>query len=355
MPTTTCVSTGSGMNEKSRRAAAKFFQDAVENGEFKTRKNDPEDPVGIARELYENYRSSVKKDFSYFRKNIITGAEKIFDLYLMLLLLPGHLADFEAKEISQKTEKQKQASAGKNITKGALECNKVVDKLKNDKELADRCSKNKINWKKHQDVIEGFYDNLVKKNKEYKSYQESGEKDFEKDRNFVQYLFRDILFKNDIFCDFMESVDISWFEDADILKSMVLKTIKNLVENDRQIEFSTLSKNWAEDKEFFSKIFDVTVKNDKEYDDIIAQKSKNWDISRIASTDRLILRLAIGDMINFPGIPVKVTINEYIELSKNFSTPKSKKFVNGILDVVSGEFLENGIIKKSGRGLINNQ
>jgi N utilization substance protein B len=204
-------------------------------------------------------------------------------------------------------------------------------------------------------VIQGFFDSLVKKNKEYQSYQETEERDFEKDRNFMLYLFRDIFFKNDIFGDFMESVDISWFDDSDILKSMVLKTLKNLNENDRQIEFSTLSKNWDEDKEFFCKIFEVTVKHDKEYDDIIAQKSKNWDISRIASTDRIILKMAIGEMINFPGIPVKVTINEYIELSKNFSTPKSKKFVNGILDVVSGEFLEKGIIKKSGRGLIDNQ
>ena len=342
-------------NEKSMRAAIKYFQEAVEKGEFRTRKNDPEDPAGIARELYENYTGSVKKDYGYFRKNIVSDAEKIFDLYLMLLLLPGHLADFEAKELSQKTVNQKQVSDRGNKVKDTLEDNKVIEKLRNDHELSKRCSNNKISWKKREEIIEGFYDNLVKKNKEYKLYQESDNKDFEADRNFIQYLFRDILFKNDIFGDFMESVDISWFEDSDILKSMILKTIKNLNENDKKIEFSSLSKNWEEDKEFFCKIFDIAVKHDKEYDDIIAQKSKNWDISRIASTDRIILKMAIGEMINFPGIPVKVTINEYIELSKNFSTPKSKKFVNGILDVVSGEFLEKGIIKKSGRGLIDNQ
>jgi N utilization substance protein B len=153
----------------------------------------------------------------------------------------------------------------------------------------------------------------------------------------------------------MESLNINWLNDAEVLKSMVAKTIKHLEPGTPEIDYSSLSKNWPEDKEFFQQIFNFTVRHDREYDRIIAEKSTNWDLSRIALTDRIILKMAIAEMINFPGIPVKVTINEYIELSKNFSTPKSKKFVNGILDVVSMEFQEKGVIKKSGRGLIDNQ
>jgi N utilization substance protein B len=136
---------------------------------------------------------------------------------------------------------------------------------------------------------------------------------------------------------------------------MVLKTFKNVTSDDSNLQLSVLSNNWEEDKTFFEKLFQITVQKGKEFDNLIADKSKNWDIERIAIMDKIILKMAITEMIHFPSIPIKVTINEYIELSKKFSTPKSKKFINGILDVLSEELKEQGIIKKSGRGLIDNK
>ena len=102
-------------------------------------------------------------------------------------------------------------------------------------------------------------------------------------------------------------------------------------------------------------IYDYTVDNEEEYEGIISNKSKNWEIDRVALTDKIILEMAVAEMINFPSIPIKVTINEYIELSKLYSTPKSKQFVNGILDVLSEELKKEGKIKKSGRGLLDNK
>ncbi len=342
-------------NEKQKRAVLKFFQEAVIKGEYKKLSDASGEAENLGQDFFNRYREITKKDYTYFRKNIVTGAEKIFDHYLLLLQLPAEVADQEGIEENLKKEmKRGDKAQKKNSTSKGLSDNKVIHKIKNDSGLMELSKKNKISWKKHSDIISTFYNNLLKKNKEYLKYKETGSPGFAEDRNFCLYLFKDVFFKNESFNDFMESVDISWFEDSDVLKSMVLKTLKGIQENDEPIEFSTLSKNWPEDKEFFCKVFDTTIKHDKEYDDIIALKSKNWDISRIAVTDRIILKMAIGEMINFPGIPVKVTINEYIELSKNFSTPKSKKFVNGILDVVSSELLGKGIIKKSGRGLIDN-
>ena len=150
-------------------------------------------------------------------------------------------------------------------------------------------------------------------------------------------------------------MDISWSEDKHILKSMIVKTFKNIEKENDTIDPILLSNNWEEDKDFFEKLFEITVGHDKEYEKLIAEKSKNWDIERIAIMDKIILKMALCEMIHFPSIPVKVSINEYIELSKNFSTPKSKKFVNGILDVLSEELKDQGIIKKSGRVLIDNK
>jgi N utilization substance protein B len=146
-----------------------------------------------------------------------------------------------------------------------------------------------------------------------------------------------------------------WAENKAILRSMVLKTIKSLEEDVSDFELAELSYNWDEDKHFFETIFNQTVHESEKYEELIASKSKNWDLDRISETDKILLLMAIQEMINFPGIPVKVTINEYIEVSKKYSTPKSKQFINGVLDVIAVDLQKEGVIKKSGRGLIDNK
>ena len=136
---------------------------------------------------------------------------------------------------------------------------------------------------------------------------------------------------------------------------MIAKTLKSIEEGDSDFELTEMSYNWEEDKEFFEMIFEKTLDEEAKYEDMIAQKAKNWDIDRISETDKILLEMAIQEMINFPAIPVKVTINEYIEISKKYSTPKSKQFVNGVLDVIAVDLQEQGVIRKSGRGLIDNK
>ena len=113
--------------------------------------------------------------------------------------------------------------------------------------------------------------------------------------------------------------------------------------------------NWEEDKEFFQNIFNLSVQSEEKYKELIAQKTKNWDIDRLASTDKIIITMALTEMAHFPSIPIKVSINEYIDISKTYSTPKSKQFVNGLLDVLAKELTESGEIRKSGRGLLDNK
>lgn len=133
--------------------------------------------------------------------------------------------------------------------------------------------------------------------------------------------------------------------------------IKNLSgEEDSSDEIlPELALNWEEDKEFFQNIFNLTIGSEEEFSGMISQKTKNWDVERIALTDKVILTMALTEMVNFPSIPTKVSINEYIDISKTYSTPKSKQFVNGLLDTLSKELTESGKIRKSGRGLIDNK
>jgi N utilization substance protein B len=138
------------------------------------------------------------------------------------------------------------------------------------------------------------------------------------------------------------------------LAAKVLKNASNLTEGaDEQLP--EIAMNWDEDKEFFENIFNFTIENDAASKALISQKTKNWDIERLAFTDKVIISMALAEMKNFPSIPVKVSINEYIDISKTYSTPKSKQFVNGLLDVMAKELIENGEIRKSGRGLLDNK
>jgi len=172
-------------------------------------------------------------------------------------------------------------------------------------------------------------------------------------------LTRDFIMQNEVLDDYFDENDIYWSENRSVLRNMLLKTVKNIEEenilNNTPVELYLLSRNWEDDKEFFEELFQNTVNESLQNEKLISERLKNWDINRVALTDTLILKMAISEMMHCPSIPVKVSINEYVELAKNYSTPKSKEFVNGILDTLSEYLVNEGLIKKSGRGLLDNQ
>ena len=156
---------------------------------------------------------------------------------------------------------------------------------------------------------------------------------------------------------FFSEKDLNWTENKAIVRSLAAKVLKNATSSEVPIDeiLPEIAINWEEDKEFFENIFNFTIENAMESKALIAEKTKNWDIERLAFTDKVIISMALAEMIHFPSIPVKVTINEYIDISKTYSTPKSKQFVNGLLDVLSKELMDQGKIRKSGRGLLDNK
>ncbi len=162
--------------------------------------------------------------------------------------------------------------------------------------------------------------------------------------------------KNSLLTEYFGEQDLFWTENQKIVQSMVQSTVKSILESpEEDFKPALLSKNWEEDKIFFTDLFKKSIEEDERYESIIASKSRNWEINRLALIDKIILKMAICEMIHFYSIPVKVSINEYIELSKLYSTPKSRQFVNGLLDAISQDLLRKKIIKKSGRGLLDNR
>ncbi len=328
----------------------KFYLDKVVNNTEGT----SSELLEAAQGAIDNFYNQSKKDLDFLRKTMIKSAENIYNTYLLLLLLISELAEIEESE----TEDKKQKAAKKKITyiEEALpySSNKVVDKIKNNKELQVEALRNKVDWAGKRDVLKQWYKELIKE-VEFQEYKGRSEHTFEEDKDFVLTVVKNFIFKNDLIKSFLEEDDLNWGEDKSIVKSMVLKTIKSMTPDEGKFELMALASNWEDDRIFFEDIFDLTIKRDREYEDLIAGKTKNWDIERVAALDKVILKMALNEMLNFPSIPVKVTINEYIEISKNYSTPKSRQFINGILDVVADELQNEGKIRKSGRGLIDNK
>jgi N utilization substance protein B len=146
---------------------------------------------------------------------------------------------------------------------------------------------------------------------------------------------------------------IFWPVDKDVLQALIAKTFKNFAYDEyEKNKLAEVTGNWVEDREFIIDLFEMAIRNDEAYQEMISAKTQNWEPERIAMMDTLLMKMAITEFINFNSIPVKVTINEYLEIAKEFSTPKSNSFINGILDKILFELKAGNRIRKTGRGLI---
>ncbi|TAF32348.1 MAG: transcription antitermination factor NusB [Cytophagales bacterium] len=235
-----------------------------------------------------------------------------------------------------------------------LKNNAILQHFKKHASFQENASKMLIGW--DEELVREWY-KLLKEDTAYMEYAELLTADFEHDKIIIDHIVRHFIFKNDLVLSYFEELHINWKEDKPVLKDLLLKSIKAVVPETlhSETELAPLGINWEEDREFFLDLYRHTIVAEDDFESIIGQNLKNWEWGRVALTDRIILEMAVAEMINFSSIPVKVSINEYIELSKLFSSKKSKDFINGLLDTTAEELQKSGVILKSGRGLIDNK
>ncbi len=287
------------------------------------------------------YVQRVDKDLKFFKRQILKEVEEIYSYYIQLLALLIAFADV--------------AKTDKKIDHGNFTRNDWINVLRADKSVQQAILKFS-DWDNQFNQVRTWFKDLVKNNDHYLSYLDK-KAPTEKDQlEILIYISRKIILAKGLIFDYFEAKDLYWAENKDIVKSLVDKTLKSYHPEERNsIQLQTLSPNWEEDKKFFEDLFEAATKLEPEYKELIASNTKNWEVDRLPLTDRVILELAIAEALKFTNIPVKVTINEYIELSKKYSTDKSRQFVNGILDVITKKMQQSGSLKKSGRGLIDNK
>ena len=232
--------------------------------------------------------------------------------------------------------------------------NSVLIALKNLKSLETESIRKNVNWTTDdQNFLRKLFLEAILPDTEFQSYLRITNPTFEQDLTLIIYLVKTFALKHHIITDYFEEKDLNWGENKEVLKSMIVKTFK--ITSVEDLELQPLAMNWEDDKVYYVDLFNHVLDNEISYEKIITDQTQNWDGDRLAMTDLLILKLGLAEMINFPSIPTKVSINEYIELAKNYSTPKSGQFINGLLDVLSQKLQKEGVIRKSGRGLIDNK
>ena len=337
-----------GLFEARKKQAVRLFNQNLLNEEVETSEEVEEDVISSVNEALVSLRNSYEKEARARKNEMMKEARKIYDTYLKILVLPLEIEQREKLE----REKEDKAYITKEKKQFPFIEDAIISKLKSSETLSKEVARESISWGNELDEIKTWYREQIRTSESLSPYFDSKEEDPEED--IVMELFKREIFKNETILSYIEEKNLHWSENQPIIKSMVVKTIKSLQDSD-DIEIAELTKNGEEDFKFLELLFAETVKENDFLEDLIQKSTKNWDVERIALTDRVILKLALIEMMNSPSIPIKVSINEAIEISKVYSTPKSKQFVNGVLDVLSNELTSSGKIRKSGRGLIDNK
>ena len=306
--------------------------------------------------LYSFYHQSIQSDdhiklqlkiSKELDKSIREIEKNFYDLLSISIILKK--INEEKRKIA-KNEKIKKSKSRFNLSD-----NKAVNFIETNSKVIDGLIKYENKWNKETEEIRVWYKILLEEDF-YKEYIRIDNPTFDDDYNFFAELILKFLIKNEVIVKFFEENNIFWSEDFLIVRSMLKKTVKSMnSSNFNTFAVASLSEDIKEDLKFASSLFDIVVQDTGEYDVYIKKYAKNWDLERITLMDRSILRMGIGEMLTFSNIPVKVTINECIDIAKNYSSPKSGKFINGLLDVISLNLHKEGKIIKSGKGLIDNK
>ncbi len=307
--------------------------------------------IKVLQALYAYYQSD-EDSFHKSEKDLLEAVEKIYDLYIYLLLSFGELKSIAERRIEDNKKKIRPSEEEMNPNLKFVN-NQIIQILEDNKDLRVASEERKVNWV-GDDVQEMFRKMLlhIRESETFFEFMNNGETGFEEDRQFALSLFKVEIANYPLLYDFFEEKSIQWLDDIDLACSMVLKTIKNFSEEgDNSI--LALYKDKDDELSFIKNLLRKTISMDKENEAIIDELTNNWEFDRIAKMDVILMKMAITEFQIFNNIPTKVTLNEYIEISKFYSTPKSNTFINGILDKAIRKLTDENKIQKVGRGLVN--
>lgn len=294
-----------------------------------------------------NETDNLKKEEQFLLQSI----DNMYDLYLLIISLLVEVKKQAEAYLIKSQQKHLATSEEKNPNRKFIN-NKVLIHLKNNTLLNQELEKRKINnWELDNEYVEIIFKELLK-SELYKNHMSNTTTTFQEDKTFVIDFFKTIIAPNEKLYDYLEDKNITWLDDLPVVNTTIVKILRKMQPNATEGHFLPQLFKYKEDKDFALALLKTTLLNANTFSDEIAVKTTNWDKDRIAKIDFALLQMAICEFQKFPSIPIKVTINEYLEIAKEYSTPKSSIFINGILDKIVKEYEAKGTLNKVGRGLL---
>jgi N utilization substance protein B len=305
--------------------------------------------IKILQLLYA-YFQSAEDIIARFERELFFSIQKTHDLYHYLLILIVEIANYAESRIEIAKQKKIPTREDLNPNTRFIE-NLLIKQLRTNKLLNQYLAASKLSWVNNPELIKKLH-NRIRMAPFFKEYMEDTERNYEKDKKLIIDIYINEIINSESLFQTLEEQSIYWNDEVEFVISMIAKTLKGFKEQDGENEnLMSLFKN-DEDKEFARNLFRKVILHKEENLKLVESFTENWDIDRIAFMDILILELAITEAIEFPSIPTRVTINEYLEIAKSYSTEKSSIFINGLLDKIFRHLKDEQKILKSGRGLI---
>ena len=298
--------------------------------------------IKIVQLTYAYYQNG-NHNMDNAEKELLFSLSKAYDLYNCLLSLIVSVS--REAHLHYDVDAARARREGKELPSAKFVNNRFAMQLEENKQLAEYVETQKTTWEDNIEFVRGLL-SQIEQSQIYKDYMANGEDSYEDDREVWRKLYKALVMENEDLDSLLEERSLYWNDDKEIVDTFVLKTIKRFDPKNKAKQELLPEYKDIEDKDFAVKLFRATILNADQYQRYMSETSRNWDFSRLAYMDVVIMQIAIAEMLNFPNIPVSVTINEYVDLAKLYSTPKSGSYINGMLDSIARYLSENGKMLK---------
>lgn len=300
--------------------------------------------IRVVQILFSAYQSETR-DLKKAETELLFSLQKSYDLYFYLLSLIVDLTDAYSQRVDARRAKLLPTQEDISPNVRLLE-NRFSNQLRVNIQLNEYLQERPFDWSEHDAFIRALLDQILASDV-YKEYSTSNDSSYDLDREFWRKVFKQMICANEELCSILEDESLFWNDDVEIIESFVLKTIKRFEDGNGAAQSLLPMFKDESDREYAVKLLHEAMLNAKEYREIIDKYTTNWESERIAMMDMIIMQIAIAEIVAFPSIPISVTLNEYIDIAKSYSTAKSASFINGVLDAIVKELKEKKRIFKN--------
>lgn len=306
--------------------------------------------IKVMQTLYA-FNKGEGEDLKVEERFLSKSIDSMYDLYLLLMVLLKEIHKKAEDRLIKSQQKHLATAEDKNPNRKFVE-NNILKLISEDTALAEEIESRKLNyWDLDFEYVDLLFKAVVESDL-YKEYMSKKVSTFKEDKFFVIDIFKEVIAPNDKLYDYLEGKKLTWLDDLPIVNTGILKLLRKTKPSPLPNYFLPKLYKDDDDREFALELLRKTTLNQTVFNEEIADKTTNWDTERIANLDAVLLKMALCEFQKFPSIPVKVTINEYLEIAKEYSTPKSSVFINGVLDKTVKAYKEQGKLNKIGRGLM---